>query len=61
MSLKERFDATHSNSLFAFEKNQNVPIQDLPHFLEQIWTAVKSEKDLNLPGEKTILAEFRCN
>jgi len=29
--------------------------------LGTVWSVIKNEKDINLPGEKLILSQFRCN
>jgi len=54
--LKERFFVGHDDTLFPSVDSRNVPIEALNQFLEQIWTAIVEEKDINLPGEKKVLA-----
>ena len=58
--LKSRFEDKKDNSIYLHGEDNNVPIDGLPHYLNQIWTAIRSDKDINLPGEKRILSEFRC-
>lgn len=59
-SLQDRFEESHENSLFLNQDKSDVTIKDFPHFLQQIWESIQKDKDLNLPGEKIILARFRC-
>lgn len=59
--MKNRMVATHENSLFKHATKKSIPIDGLPCFIENIWTLIKDQKDLNLPGEKAMVATFRCN
>lgn len=60
--LWEQFDPNSINTLFVSEEKwDNVPINDLSGFLGTIWGVIKKEKDINLPAEKLLLSEFRCN
>lgn len=39
----------------------NVLVEDFPQFLENVWKTIQDEKDLNLPAEKVLIANLRCN
>ena len=60
--LKERFNVGATNTLFLSDSQQkNLPIDGLPIFVEKTWEVIKGEKDLNLPDQREIVANFRCN
>ncbi len=59
--LRERFNPEHQKYLFSHTtQGKNVPIDGYLHYCGQIWDTVIHEKDLNIPGEKEMLAIFRC-
>jgi len=33
----------------------------LSYYMEQNWDAIRSNKELNLPDQRKLVAEFRCN
>ena len=39
----------------------NVLVEDFPKFLSNVWKTIQEEKDLNLPAEKILVANLRCN
>lgn len=60
--LKLRFtDRGSSRSLFKPEYHRRIPADGLPHYLEAIWEQVMSNKDLDLPTQQEMLAQFRCD
>lgn len=40
---------------------KNVLVSDFSQFLGNIWNIIQEEKDLNLPAEKVLIANMRCN
>ena len=59
--IRERFLPEHKNYLFSHSPHsKNVPIDGYMHYCSQIWDTIIHEKDLNIPGEKEMLAIFRC-
>ena len=61
LKLRERFLPSHQNFLFNHSPHsKNVPIDGYLHYCSQIWDTVIHEKDLNIPGEKEMLAIYRC-
>jgi len=38
----------------------NVPIDGLYLFMDNVWTTIKECKDINLPSQKTLVANLRC-
>lgn len=40
--------------------HDNIPVTDLPLYMENIWNTIKSDKDINLPQEKVLLSSMRC-
>lgn len=52
--------------LFKIAKNHeltknNVLVEDFPKYLSNVWKTIQEEKDLNLPAEKILVANLRCN
>jgi hypothetical protein len=43
------------------EEETNVPIDGMPVFVEQTWGVIRSQKELNLPGQREMVANYRCN
>ena len=33
----------------------------VPIFIEQAWESIRSQKELNLPDQRAMVANFRCN
>lgn len=59
--LGERFTSP-TNSIFSPRtKGKIVPHDGLAHYLESIWTKVASNKDLDLPNQQDLLAQYRCD
>ena len=46
-------------SLVNYEKN--IPIDGLYQYALDIWTNILNNKDLNIPGQKEMLARFKCD
>ena len=60
-SLKLRFRREDQNSLFPSSIAKNVPLDGFALFIEQTWKSIRSNKELNLPGQKQMVATYRCN
>ena len=61
-ALKERFEVTAGNSLFVSDEAQNnLPIDALPRFVENAWDTIRNNKEFNLPDQRAMVANYRCN
>lgn len=40
--------------------HDNIPVTDLPQFMENIWETIEKDKDIDLPQEKILLSSMRC-
>ncbi|SPO21462.1 probable Protein SEY1 [Ustilago trichophora] len=61
-ALRNRFvDPKHPNFVFKTEYHKRIPADGLPHYLESIWEQVMTNKDLDLPTQQELLAQFRCD
>ncbi|CAG9316188.1 SEY1_1 [Blepharisma stoltei] len=59
--LKERFrDEEKFDYLFRM-KNTDIPIDGVPLYYQTIWDVVKNDKEINIPSQKEMLANLRCN
>ncbi|KAK0557401.1 Dynamin-like GTPase that mediates homotypic ER fusion [Tilletia horrida] len=62
VSLRSRFDDPKDpNFVFKTEYHKRIPADGLPHYLNSIWDQVMSNKDLDLPTQQELLAQFRCD
>ena len=43
-----------------FDYSANLPIDGLNDYIKNIWDTIKHNKDINLPNEKEIVAQIRC-
>lgn len=43
-----------------FDYEKNVLMYDVPHYLGNIWEVIANNKDLNLPNEKILISNMRC-
>ena len=60
--LRGRFAVGASNSLFLADSDQkNIPMDGVPMFVQECWTAIRSDKELNLPDQREMVANFRCS
>ena len=60
LKLRQRFNDDDPNTVFPTSEKPNVPIDGLSMFINNIWTCIRERKELNLPGEKEMVATFRC-
>ncbi|KAJ1034621.1 hypothetical protein NDA18_001477 [Ustilago nuda] len=60
--LRNRFvDPNDPNFVFKTQYHKRIPADGLPHYLESIWEQVMTNKDLDLPTQQELLAQFRCD
>lgn len=62
-NLKERiFNPTNDNYLFKNNDfSKNILFKDIPLYISNIYNQIKSNKEINLPCQKTIISNYRCN
>lgn len=61
-ALRTRFvDRSDANYVFQTHYHKRIPIDGLPHYLEGVWEQVVQNKDLDLPTQQELLAQFRCD
>lgn len=62
MQLQRRFiDRSDPQYVFQTEYHKRIPIDGLPHYLESVWEQIMQNKDLDLPTQQELLAQFRCD
>ncbi|CAO1617569.1 unnamed protein product [Parajaminaea phylloscopi] len=60
--FRRRFvDSSRKDFIFKPEYHKRIPADGLPHYLGSIWEQVQSNKDLDLPTQQELLAQFRCD
>ena len=60
--LKERFVDGSEKSVYLERKiNDNIPIDGLSVYIDQTWDVIRNQKELNLPDQREMVANYRCN
>lgn len=54
-------NAEHPQYYFREPLNKSVPSDGIGKYFSQIWDTVRENKELNLPGQKQMLAAYRCD
>lgn len=59
--LKGRFAVGATNSLFLNDSEQkNIPLDGLHVYIDKSWDSIKDQKELNLPDQREMVANYRC-
>ncbi|TFK26512.1 protein SEY1 [Coprinopsis marcescibilis] len=62
LSLRKRFtDKERPDYLFKPAYHKRIPADGVAMYMENIWEQVQSNKDLDLPTQQELLAQFRCD
>ena len=63
MELRMRFTYKigAEDSFFIKDQPSAVPIDGLAFYAEQVFKTIREQKELNLPDQRKIVAEYRCN
>ncbi|KAJ3509789.1 hypothetical protein NLJ89_g5032 [Agrocybe chaxingu] len=60
--LRKRFaDKSNPDYLFKPVYHKRIPADGVPFYMEGIWEQVQTNKDLDLPTQQELLAQFRCD
>jgi hypothetical protein len=60
--LSDRFlDSKNDDYIFSSNYHKNIPADGFSAFASSIWTCILDNKDLDLPTQKQLLAQFRCD
>ncbi|KAJ1920832.1 Dynamin-like GTPase that mediates homotypic ER fusion [Mycoemilia scoparia] len=60
--LRERFmNPDHPDYVFRAKYMRRIPIDGIPHYAESIWEKIVTNKDLDLPTQQELLAQYRCD
>ncbi|KAJ2237338.1 Dynamin-like GTPase that mediates homotypic ER fusion [Coemansia sp. RSA 485] len=62
LKLRNQFtDKADSGYVFRQAYKRRVPADGFPHYAESVWEKVVSNKDLDLPTQQELLAQYRCD
>ncbi|CAJ0631706.1 16319_t:CDS:10 [Entrophospora sp. SA101] len=62
IKLRERFtNPNHKDSVFKSNYSKRVPADGFHVYAEGIWDQIMSNKDLDLPTQQELLAQYRCD
>merc|ERR1712100_289389 len=42
------------------DNSKNIPFDGLYKYVEQVWIAIRENKELNLPNQKIMVSNYRC-
>lgn len=60
--LRHRLNEASSDYIFKHvSKEKNVPADGIKQYINQLWTDIVNEKELNIPSQKEMLSNYRCN
>ena len=60
-NLRKRLDKNDENYFFNnLSSIKNVPADGLQQYVTQIWTDILNDKDLDIPSQREMLANYRC-
>ena len=60
-NLRKRLDKNDENYFFRnLSSIKNVPADGLKQYVNQIWKDILNDKDLNIPSQREMLANYRC-
>lgn len=59
--LRNRFNPANSETLFPSLEQKIVPLDGLPLYIESTWEKIRNQKELNLPDQRIMVANLRCN
>ena len=61
LNLRKRLDKNDEKYFFAnLSSIKNVPADGLKQYVNQIWKDILNDKDLNIPSQREMLANYRC-
>jgi len=59
--LRQLLSSKHSpNYLFHNYQPRNIPFDAMFDYMQQIWSAIVENKDINIPNQKVMVSSFRC-
>ena len=63
LELRKRFENKEKNDYIFNNLNdmKNVPADGLPQYINQLWTDILNEKELDIPTQREMLANYRCS
>ena len=63
LELRKRFENKEKNDYIFNNLNEmkNVPADGLPQYINQLWTDILNEKELDIPTQREMLANYRCS
>lgn len=57
--LRNRFRLDSDDCIFPKLESASLPIDGVPMYIENCWKCIREQKELNLPGEKQMVATYR--
>jgi hypothetical protein len=62
IELRKRLNENHPQYFFNhISKEKNIPADGLKQYIAQLWNDIINEKELDIPSQKEMLSNYRCN
>jgi protein SEY1 len=58
--LRSRFSTENNTNWFAGHEGHRVSMDGLPLFVDKTWEKIRTQKELNLPDQRVMVATLRC-
>ena len=58
--MKNRFNENDEDYIFSNLNNENIPSDGIGQYIIQLWNEILNEKDLDIPSQREMLANYRC-
>ncbi len=58
--LRGRFNASAADTLFPKDEAKTIPMDGLALFVSNTWEKIRTQKELNLPDQRVMVANLRC-
>ena len=59
--IRCRFSRDNNENWFVGHEGNRVPMDGLSLFVEKTWEKIRTQKELNLPDQRVMVATLRCN
>lgn len=61
LEMAETFSLDNQKGVFTDKDPSRVPIDGLSVYVQQTWQSIKDQKEINIPDQKAMVANYRCN
>lgn len=59
--MAEAFAIDNAKGFFGEADPSQIPIDGLSCYVQQTWQSIKDQKEINIPDQRAMVANYRCN